>query len=63
MKKIILGIAGVFTAVALTGCSESTMIYKGKERPVSEVEEMISDQLEVDNPDMDLDVSITEETD
>ena len=58
MKKLIFGI-GVLTL--LTGCSESTIVYDGKERPVSEVEEIIADQLEVENPSKDLELNIMEE--
>ncbi|QZA70243.1 sugar-binding protein [Bacillus phage 278BB001] len=63
MKKVLVGAVGSLLLVGtLTGCSESTMIYKDQERPVSEVEEIIADQLEVENPDLDLEVNISEET-
>ena len=50
-------------SIALVGCSPSKMKYEGKTRPVSEVEEIISDRLEVENPGMDLEVSIYNESD
>lgn len=37
--------------------------YKGKLRPITEVEEIIADELEVENPDMDIEVNISEERD
>lgn len=61
MKKKIL-IAAAALAV-LAGCEyeEETVIYQEKERPVSTVEEIIADQLEVENPELDLEVDIMEE--
>lgn len=52
----------VATLLSLVGCEEGTVIYKGIERPVSEVEEIIADELEVENPSLDLEVSIYEES-
>ncbi|MGE7650504.1 lipoprotein [Peribacillus frigoritolerans] len=60
MKKLIFGI-GVLTL--LTGCSERMITYDGIERPESEVEEIIADKLEVENPNLDIEVNIGEETD
>jgi hypothetical protein len=64
MKKKVTGlfIFAVITAI-LTGCEEGTVMYEGKDQPVSTVEEIIADKLEVDNPELDLEVSITEESD
>lgn len=53
---LILGVA------LLTGCS-STIVYNEKERPTEEVEEIISDQLEVENPGLDIEVSIQQQQD
>ncbi|WP_162595948.1 hypothetical protein [Bacillus sp. CGMCC 1.16541] len=60
-KKIVF--ASALGLLLLTGCQESTIQYQGERMPVSEVEEIIADQLEVENPDMDLEVSIFEESD
>lgn len=53
----------VMPSLLLTGCSEGTIIYQGKEMPVIEAEERIADALEVENPDLDLEVNIYRETD
>ena len=45
-----------------TTCEERKIYYEGKLRPVSDVEEIIADQLEVENPNLDLDVNISEES-
>lgn len=62
-KRIKATCAVSFLAIGLVGCSPSKMKYDGKTRPVSEVEDIISDKLEVENPDMDLEVNIYEEDD
>ncbi|WP_332648822.1 hypothetical protein [Lysinibacillus sp. 54212] len=61
MKKriLLLPLAAMWV---LAGCEEDTIIYEGEEKPVSVVEEIISDKLEVENPELDLDVNITEDT-
>lgn len=61
-KKSIFLLALVAIAL-LAGCSyeKETIIYQGKERPVSQVEEIVADQLEAENPELDLEVEITEE--
>ncbi|MED4914348.1 hypothetical protein [Parageobacillus thermoglucosidasius] len=61
MKKAITLLVLLIVAL-LAGCEEGKIYYKGKLRPVSEVEEIIADQLEVENPDLDLEVSIFEES-
>lgn len=63
MKKLIMLGTGMTMATLLSGCTEGNLIYKDKEMPVSEVEERISNELEVENPDFDLEVNITEEVD
>lgn len=60
MKKI-LGLLAL-SSVLLAGCGSGTMIFEGKEKPIDDVEEIIADQLEVENPDMDLEVKIYQET-
>lgn len=62
MKNLFL-IVSVAIALLLAGCSESRVVYKGKEMPVSEAQERIADELEVENPDRDLEVQIYEESD
>ncbi|OXS77929.1 hypothetical protein [Domibacillus enclensis] len=63
MKKFILAGCISLGAAALAGCEEGTIHYQGEQMPVSEAEERIADQLEVENPDMDLELSIYSETD
>lgn len=59
MKKVIaLGLLSVFL---LAGCSEGEIYYDGKLQKVSTVEEIIADKLEVENPELDLEVNISEE--
>ncbi len=62
LKKSMVIIGGLFVAFALQGCAGAIPAsqYQGKERPVEEVEEMISDYLESENPDLEFDVTITE---
>lgn len=62
VKVLLLSLMLSLSVVLLTACEEGTMVYQGEERPVSEVEEIIADQLEVENPDLDLEVSIFEES-
>lgn len=51
-------------SVLLAGCGDPVMIvYKGVEMPIDEAEERIADELEVENPNLDLEVDIFEETD
>lgn len=61
-------VAVVFMLVAVSlflyGCGEEgTIIYKGEEMKISEAEERIADELEVENPKLDLELNIFEETD
>ena len=57
-------VCGILLGVSLlAGCSEGTVIYKGKEQPIGQVEEKIADELEVENSDLDLEVDIYSETD
>ncbi|KON86590.1 hypothetical protein AF332_07005 [Sporosarcina globispora] len=61
MKKIIFLLV-IIAAIMLAGCEESELYYEGKLRPESEVEEIIADKLEVENPDMDLEIDVYEES-
>jgi hypothetical protein len=64
MKR--LGIIGALLLVfiGLQACSSINSIqYDGKEMPVPTVEEIIADKLEVENPDLDLEVQIYQESD
>ena len=63
MKYLFYGVALLFVVFLLVGCDEGTVVYKGKERPVAEVEEIIADELEVENPGEDLGVDIFAEQD
>jgi hypothetical protein len=60
MKKYVV-LLFVLLLTVLAGCEETKINYEGKLLPVSEVEEIIADKLEVDNPDLDLEVDIYEE--
>lgn len=61
MKKSTLVLVASLTAL-LAACEEQEIYYKGQQRPVSEVEEIIADELEVENPEFDLEVKIYEES-
>lgn len=63
MKKLIIIGTGVTMATFLAGCQEQQINYEGKLMPQLEAEELIEDQLEFDNPDLDLEVNILEESD
>jgi hypothetical protein len=66
MKRFYLTLAGLAASSALlfslSGCEPSPIIYDGQERSVTEVEEIIADKLEVENPGLDLEVNIYEES-
>lgn len=61
MKKVYILLV-LLIAVLLSGCSEGTIYFEGNQRPVDDVEEIIADKLEVENPDLDLEVDIYEES-
>lgn len=48
--------------LGLVGCEEAQIQYDGKLLPISVVEEIMADKLEVENPGLDLEVNIYEET-
>jgi hypothetical protein len=60
MKKTILALG--LGVIILTGCTPATMIYNGKKQNTLDIEEIIEDKLEAENPSMDLEISIMEET-
>lgn len=65
MKKRILAVIGLLATTSLVACNmeweENEIYYDGKLRPVSQVEEIIADKLEVENPEIDIEVDIYEE--
>lgn len=65
MKKDKIGALFGFGLVlaGLTGCMSTEIMYEGKLQPIQTVEEILSNKLEVENPDLDINVNITEETD
>lgn len=56
---IMVGLALLLLA---SGCGPERLIFEGKERPVHEIEDIISDRLEAENPGYDLDADVYEET-
>jgi hypothetical protein len=63
-KLIGVGLLGVGIMAMATGCSiDDNIVYQDKQMPVSEAEERIADQLEAENPDLDIEVDIYEEED
>lgn len=63
MRRLLIVVLLLSFVAIVNGCSRVDMVYDGKVRPISEVEEIIADKLEVENPDLDLKVSITSEVD
>lgn len=59
----VVSVIGIIGTLTLTGCNQSSLFYQGKERSVYEVEEMIGDYLESENPNLDIDVTITQNFD
>jgi hypothetical protein len=61
-RRAAIIVGGILVSFGLQGCTAMQEIqYQGKTRPVAEVEEMLSDYLESENPDLDFSVSITED--
>lgn len=60
MKKRI-SMLMILAVIVLTACEAPTMMYEGQELPVTTVEEIIADKLEVENPEMDIEVNVYEE--
>lgn len=46
----------------MTGCTPSQINYQGKLQPVDDIEEILADTLEMENPNLDLEVTIYQET-
>lgn len=62
MKKLMILSGLMVVSIALNGCGIQAIVYDGKERPVQEVEEIMADKLEVENPNLDLNVSISQDS-
>lgn len=65
MKRAFVIIGGLAISAVLAACSyeEEKISYKGKVMTVTEAEELIADELEVENSGLDLEVDIFEESD
>lgn len=46
----------------LTACTPQEITFQGKVQPLSDVEEILADMIEVENPNLDIQVNIYEET-
>lgn len=63
-KRFLVVLFLLLTVFILNACGqEGTITYKGEDMRISEAEEQIADELEVENPDLDLEINIYEETD
>lgn len=64
-KRAIVIMGGFALSAVLAACSyeEQEINYKGKVMTVTEAEELIADELEVENSGLDLEVDIFEESD
>lgn len=47
----------------LAACEQEPIIFEGEERPVHEVEDILGDRIESENPGRDIDVDVYEESD
>ncbi|MGN7485302.1 hypothetical protein ACTHPB_27670 [Priestia megaterium] len=63
LKRLVVVASLLSISILLAACEEKKITYQETKMTVSEAEERIADQLEVENPDDDLEVSITEESD
>lgn len=52
---------GIIAGALITGCDMQRIQYQGKDRPIGEVQEMLEDYLESENPNMEFNVKITED--
>jgi hypothetical protein len=60
---ICIGIGLLITGL-LSACGTiQELYYQGKTRPINEVEEMLSDYIESENPNLDVNVEITHDID
>ena len=62
MKKRVAGPVLAFVSL-LGACGAAPVIFEGEERPVHEVEDILGDRIEAENPGRDIDVEIYEEAD
>jgi hypothetical protein len=64
--KVFILLTLLAVSLLISACSgefqEDQINYDGQLRPVSQVEEIIADKLEVENPELDLEISIFEES-
>jgi hypothetical protein len=56
-------LAVIFILGILSAPTERVIMYEGKLLPVSTVEKIIADKIEVENPDLDIDVVIMDAAD
>lgn len=63
VKRFVVVVSLLSISLILAACEEKKITYQETKMTISEAEERIADQLEVENPDYDLEVSITEESD
>lgn len=63
VRKTLAAMVATVAVVMLAGCEEETIVYEGVERPESEVAEIISDKLEVENPNLDIEVTVNQSYD
>lgn len=63
MKKMVAAIFLTLLTASLVGCGPSTLVFEGKERPVEEIQDILSDRLEAENPGMDLEIDVYSESD
>ena len=61
-KFILVGFLGL-SLFTLAGCGIETLVFEDKEYKTDILEEKIESMLESENPQYDLDVTITEDTD
>jgi hypothetical protein len=61
-NKFILGFGIGLILAGLTGCTPSQINYQGKLQNVDDIEEILADMLEMENPNLDLEVTIYQET-
>lgn len=58
-KQLVVVYVTFILSFVLVGCMD-TLIYKGESQPTHEVEEMLEDELEKENPNYDIEVDIQE---
>lgn len=58
MKRLIALTLLAMLALTLTACSPDPIQYQGRMTPQVDVEDILGDQLEVENPGLDIDVDV-----